>query len=333
MGKLILVIFGIMVGVVQDVFSSSTFSAEAMALHLYFFVGILTGWAIAATMSVDRYLDKVGTIAVWLAALSLLGVLIYTLLPHLVASFPIYEYYHTRHRTALFTNFLISSDGTVIQRNAGIASEPGLFQLVLNLGAVAISRRGIPDTRSLLQFALLGIALFATRSTAGLIIFAVILIYTGLKSGKAFLVITAAIVTLSGVIRSEVDYQFANKLAGTASFEQRLEPAQAVLAQVLSSPLGVGNRSYNEYFKTQDWGSYDSFTQILIRYGLPLTLIIVGCLMARAPGLPLVVIVIVMTMLSQPIWSMPLVTYFYFSRVNEQIGNRSTASKHERVST
>ena len=109
-------------------------------LHLYFPMCILLGYIISEKYTLSRFYYFLDRIIFVFAAFSLIGVFIYTFIPGIVSNLPSYNYYHTTHKTAFIFNILTNSSTGVLQRNAGIAWEPGAFQFLVNLGLYSYLR-------------------------------------------------------------------------------------------------------------------------------------------------------------------------------------------------
>lgn len=325
LGPLALTVAGLSFGYVMDLTASVGSVGHTIGTNSLFTAGLVAGWAIARTIPIERMVVLLGFWATLFAGLSLVGVALYSFSPGIISSLPSYTYGST-HRTIGIANFLME-DGVVVHRNTGIASEPGLFQLVLNLGAVTYLR-GTPELLSrrwLVGLLIIGLAIFETRSTAGLLIFSLILIFAAMRSPKILAFVALIVMIFGNSIRIEFEYQAAHKLGGVPSSEARSLPAQAILEHVGSSPLGVGTAAYNLKYEDAGWGSYDSYTQVLIRFGIPLALILGVLLMRNLLTHPLLTLTILMTFLSQPVWATPLVAYFYFNKPSShpnQVPNR-----------
>lgn len=314
--KIILTIVGISFGIVIDLTSSSAFALHALGTHILFTAGLIAGWLAAVSIPYHLMAEILAKWAFIFAALSLVGVAAYSFFPSIVGLLPTYSYHDSTNHTMGFANILTFADGTIVQRNAGIASEPGLFQIVLNLGAAAMLNFS-KERISLAwfgRFATIGFAIVTTNSTTGLLLFAGLLIYGAFKSGKIGLSLGIFVILAWEAIRSEFTHQKENKLVGSTAFETRSSPAQEILGDVISRPFGVGNITYNSEYEAMNWGGYDSLSQVVIRYGIPLAFLLCLFLLRNAINFPLPLLVVIMTLASQPIWFTPLVAYFYYCK-------------------
>lgn len=315
--------FCFLFGVVHDLIPLTELSLQALSTHALFFLGLLTGWIAAGRISFEKMMEILANWSVFLAAISLIGVALYTFAPEAVAFLPTYTYYDTTHHTLGIANILVYSDGTVVQRNTGIASEPGLFQLILNLGAAAMLNviRQRLTIGWFCRFALVGLAIITTRSTMGLAIFTILVVVAALRSRKISLALGTLVILGWEVIRLEVIYQQENKLVGSASFEGRSVPTQQIFNDLLLQPFGVGNSNYNSNYEVMNWGSYDSLSQVFIRYGLPLAIVLCILLFRKLFIHPLIILTVALTLASQPIWFTPLIAYFYYYKKSKNMAD------------
>jgi hypothetical protein len=295
------------VGLVYDLGSVASIG-QMSPLNLYFPLCFVLGFLIGQKYRLDEYLCHLERVVFFAAMFSLVGVCVYTFLPEVVFRLPAYSFYHTSHRTALVFNVLVH-DTVVVPRNAGIAWEPGAFQLLLNLGVyshIRFSRKA-----SLARIAVYLLAIVFTRSTAAMIIMIFIVFDAAKRLKTARWLLVVLIIAFSGAIGRELAYQYVNKLSGSA-FASRLEPMLNAYRAGWNRPLGLGNSTYDQCYEALGIGAWDSYAQIFIRYGYGLFLLILLLLARLARNHLTLFAILSITFASQTIWFFPLITPFCF---------------------
>lgn len=287
-------------------------------LNFYFPLCFFVGFLISKKYNFHEYLSIIDKIVFLIAIFSLIGVLIYSFLPQLVSYLPNYRYYHTTHKTAYFFNILIP-DGNILQRNAGIAWEPGAFQFLVNLGMYAYLT--VSKKINILKITIYGLTVLTTSSTAGIFIFIFITFKVLFKDKKLWFLILIFIFAFFDNIIDFLNYQSTYKLFGSYSFEKRLEPLLNVLEFSRNYFWGLGNFGYDRIYLQYNLGAYDSFGQIIIRYGYPLLTTIIIILLFVAKNFSILFVIITITFFSQGIWYLPIVTSLYFMKRNNKIGS------------
>lgn len=291
---------------------------EFNILSFFFPLCFLLGIEISEKYDYHEFIYILERIIFLLAIFSLVGVFIYTFIPQIVVSMPSYDYYQTTHKTGILFNILIEN-GSIISRNTGIASEPGLFQLILNLGLYSHLKlnRKIHTAKLFIY----GLAIFFTNSTVGLIIFGIIIISIIIKDKSKRWLLLLILLISSNVISNTISYQVEHKLFGSYAFNLRLEPSINALKVGLDNLLGLGNAGYDANLSIYNIGAWDSFGQIFIRYGLPLLFVVLALLFKIFTKDILLFLIIFLTFLGQGIWYVPLMTslYFFYFRKNSLI--------------
>ena len=275
------------------------FSALSIAVPIYFYLAYR-----ASLKFSDLKLDVVlENIIFYISVVSIISYLLlwYGNLQNFATD---YTYYDSRHLTVYFYNIMLNDAG-IVYRNTGIASEPGLFQLLVNIGLfLSIQKKNNSPFRMFVYT----LSVLLTLSTAGIII--LILIYLHLikkhlsiKSNIKYLYI---LLFLFFIFYSDLNYHIENKLFGSDSFEGRFNPILDTLNTLIEYPLGLGNVAFDQVYKTTGSAAYESFGMILSRYGVGMFISIsalYGKLLIRNTVLFFIVVV---TFFSQPIWLTPL---------------------------
>ncbi|NUL48313.1 hypothetical protein F7P69_24340 [Cellulosimicrobium funkei] len=315
-------LFLFFIGSLYDAFNVSHIG-DFSPLNIYFPACFFAGYLVARSMRLSEYLTAVEPFIFVTACLSLLGMLVISFAPALVWYLPEYSYYETTHRTAVVFNVLMGPGGP-IPRNTGIASEPGAYQFLLNLALYAHIRYS--NRFNMYRFAVYAAAIVLTQSTTGLLILVALTVYAGFRSKVALLIIPASIIAGRDFVAQEISYQIQHKWIGSSSFEGRFSAMQQTIDLAQGRFLGLGNSGYAENLGNFD-PSWDSYGQILIRYGYPMliaVIVLVAILTLRAPLLGGIVIA---TFFAQGIWFACFVTPLYFLVMNQE---REHSKDHER---
>lgn len=297
---------------------NATPSVPYSILNAYFPICITYGFVFSSFYKLDELLHYIGNIAFVAACFSLLGMFVIIFAPQVIPYLPNYTYGGYTHKTAIVFNVLFA-DGFLIIRNAGFAREPGIFQLLLNLGVLYESGKG--GRFQLLKLIVLGLAIVLTQSTIGLIIYALIMLKVMKDVPEAKYIVAVVLIIFSSQLFDMVDYQLSNKLVGSDSFDARFDPMLRALSAGISNPLGLGNTGYASVYEASGVGSFDSFTQVLMRYGyVPFTIILVLYLGLANSNLFLFLAVF-LTSLTQTIWFEPLFITLLFIPLSRGASN------------
>ncbi|SHI53441.1 hypothetical protein [Lutispora thermophila] len=296
-------------------------------LNLYFPLCILLGYVISEKYTLSRFFYLLDKVIFILAIFSLIGVFIYTFIPNVINYLPVYHYYHTTHKTAYFFNILTNGPNGILKRNAGIAWEPGAFQFILNLGLYSYLNTN--KKTSLFRIAIYSVAIITTRSTAGILIFIAITSKLFLEDKKARVIILSSVLVFGGLIIEELTYQYKYKLFGSYAFQIRLEPLLNAFNVGKKHFFGLGNSGFDILYRNITTPPWDSIGQIFIRYGYPLFICIIVCLLQHIKRHKILFIILVITYSSQNIWFFPLVTTFYFNFIEKEKKNKRNNIKVE----
>ena len=291
-------------------------SLEPPSLTAYVMVSFLVGFYVVQRYDLNEYLERFEKVAFWLSALSLVGVALYRFIPAAVFWLPTYEFEGIQHRTVFALNFLIVEDD-VVARNAGFTWEPGVLQFVINLGLFAAIGR-FNGRVPLIRYCVYALALIATQSTLGLVVFIGLNVLLAVRNRNYRTALVVLGVVLAVPILRTVNYHAAYKLLGSDSFQGRWEPSAAAFSQAVRHPLGIGNIDYQDSAESVSALSYDSYTVIALRYGVPLLVVILLCLFALARKSWPLAAIIAITFAAQSIWFVPVITPFYFYAVTRR---------------
>ena len=317
-----LVIPFLIIIILSTIFDFINFSIDIVSLtNLYFLFCILFGWLCAKSELCPKILSYSERIIFTFALVSLvIGIFVY-LNQSVVKLFFDYTYYHTSHKTLYVMNFLVV-DGVLVERNTGFASEPGLYQYLLNAGFaiyffLANKNKKCSNKRFYLTVSIYFACILSTNSTAGLICFFSIIIFylISAKAGIKFLIIIIALL-ISPVLIEVIFYHFTVKLdfAGD-SFISRAAPAFNIFTQHLTI-FGKGTTYYDIYNEELFIGSFDTYSQITLRFGV-LGLFLYLIMTSRNFKSNFTVsLIIILTSFGQAIWFLPFTILLIYSNLN-----------------
>ena len=286
------------------------------AVNFLYPINFLCGYLIATKYGKDEFCLVMEKIVFVLALLSLVGMSIYYINPSLIRSFPSYTYYESVNRTIFFFNYQFVDDW-MSMRNAGIAWEPGVFQIILNLG-LCVSIPKFKGKSRLIRVVVYTLAIILTRSTMGFIILMVNIVYLLKEEKKYWILLTFIIIAFSASVASELQYQLSNKLFGSSSFSYRYSPLINAIKYTWYKPLGIGSTGYNAVYQQMNLGSFDAYTQILMRYGYPLLIYIVCKLRKLRKNDFFLGVTMFLALFSSPVWGSAFFVVFYYLNDREE---------------
>lgn len=255
--------------------------------YILLFVPLFIGFITSVTVRFDHLVHVFTNIMVFLAAFSLVLLLIRVLQPGVLGSLPyLGQVYETRARAhdGFFAVTILNSQYI---RNYGLAWEPGAFAILLS--SALYCKLTFYKKISVVHIAILTIALITTFSTMGYFVLAIIYIVSlkrGFKNKKATIIVLIGVVLLlvSFVLLPESvkDLVF-SKISGlftgsaTETTQARLDAIEYPGKAFFSSPvLGVGydrfsfiNQVYCNNVATNTIANWFAIMGIL--FGLPST--------------------------------------------------------------
>lgn len=284
------------------------FSLLNISIPLIFLCGFVVGNKYSEA---NQFYYKFEQIVFYLALLSLVGCFIMFFTPSVVRLFPEYVMNDKTHHTIYFFNFLQFDDGNIVIRNSGLAWEPGVFQFLLNIALLVNANK--PDSKiKLLKSIVYVLSICLTKSTMGYIIM-LLVFFKMLKTNKVYiLILIISFLWFLPVVVEEIKYQLDYKMLGSDSFGVRFEPMFNAINLFGFNIYGIGSSYYNSVYEILNIGSFDSYTQILLRYGYPLFIYIVYKLIRIWQSNKILGFIIILTFFSEPLWSCVLVCAMYF---------------------
>ncbi|MCP5396147.1 MAG: hypothetical protein H6918_05345 [Sphingomonadaceae bacterium] len=285
---------------VVDVVSS--FESGFITLSFFYIpVCLFFGTVLSLRFTLGHYLHCLNLFMFPLTVISLIIFALMVMFPFFPQSLPEYSFWGLQHRTLVLVNVLYA-DGFLMLRNTGFANEPGVFQLFLNLALLHTLRTA--QFSSFRAFVYLT-AILTTGSTAGILIGIVTFFFYSPLSTKIlglFLFLIFSPFAIDPAL-----YHLDNKWVGSAAFDVRFMPAVNAFLTILENPLGLGSVQYSRIMESAQIGSFDSYTQIALRFGIFgffILLLLIGLLCRKDLG---VAIILALTFFAQPIWYIPVV--------------------------
>ena len=120
--------------------------------------------------------------------------------------------------------------------------------------------------------------------------------------------------------------QYESKIANDAVFGPRFFPTVSAFYFFLDNPLGIGSVEYTLIYQRYGIGSWDSYTQIAMRYGVPGLLGFIALLTSLGRRYPVLLGVFMLSFITSPIWFIPVISACYFpGRRNELSSDKDVA--------
>jgi hypothetical protein len=292
--------------------------SEFSLINFYFPITFLFGYFLSERISLKEFLIYTHKITIFFAILSFGAIIIYTFFPNIVFNLPIYINRNTIHRTAYFFNIL-TVDNFIVPRNAGFTWEPGAFQFLLNIGLFSYLRYNKRINFFILIVYIL--AIISTGSTTGILTLFInlIIIFLFLKKNNNKLIISAIVIFFLyfslDLLAYHLNYKILTQFDDSST---RFIPLFNAFIYSYKNIFGVGNSFYDLYYEINNYGSFDSYSQIFIRYGYFLLLLILITL-SRLKGhfIPLLFIIL-LTFSSLSLWFFPFLTPLYFFKFEDK---------------
>lgn len=224
-----------------------------------------------------------------------------------------YTYGGFTSKTFFFLNFYLNEDGSLIKRYVGMASEPALWQFVLNFSLIVYLRT--INRVNYLKLIFYIAFIVSTFSTLGIVILFFILGNYFLKR-KPLIFLFLLILTSIFVPNNYSFFSQSNvvmKMSETYLTE-RYAPTISAFYKAIENPLGYGSSNYQEKWDLEGVGGHDSYSQVFYRYGFlgffSLVILLVLVLKTNFNGF----VLLSLSLATQTIWFLPffLIVTFYF---------------------
>lgn len=311
---LLLLFFLFFIPIVLDLFNITSEFKYSLSNLMYPFT-FLCGYFIGKKYDYEYFMFLFERVIFIFACLSLIGMSVFFISPNSIYNFPTYTFNGATHRTILFFNYLLVGDWMAV-RNTGIAWEPGVFQLLLNMGLL-ISIRSTQKNR-IFKLSIYIISIYFTKSTVGLLLLAINVLLI-LKENKKYIpLLVLIIIVFFHELYLEYIYQLSFKWTGSSAFNYRYIPSANAIKHFWYKFYGIGATKYNQIYQTLRVGSFDSYTQILMRFGYPLLFFIIYSILSIIRKDIIMAIIILISFLGEPLWGTILFTSIYFINNNKR---------------
>jgi hypothetical protein len=154
------------------------------------------------------------------------------------------------------------------------------------------------------------LSIISTNSTAGLLCMLLILLLS--SKGKVRLMLLLCSLVILPIAFQQIQYHLTHKLVGSAAFDGRFNPFFNAFQYSLLYPFGIGSVEYTAIYKELELGGWDSFSQLVLRYGYQGLFLVILCLGNITRKKPILGVIMWLSFFSQAIWFYPVVCCFYF---------------------
>lgn len=301
----------VVIPIVYCIYNFILYNINFSIVNLYIPLCIVTGYISSIKYRLKDFLFNLDKTMYVLAICSLIGFLLILFFPQLIKYFFNYTYGDYTHKTAILFNVLFA-DGYLVKRNTGFAREPGVFQLLLCI--CLFYNIEYKKNIKIVKVAIYIISIITTFSTIGLILLIPILIHIFFKHPKARGVLIVFSIVFLNLLISIVSYQANNKLYGSSSFNLRYVPMLNAFNYSILHPLGIGTDQYNLLFESSNIGSYDSYSQFLLRFGFIEVIVLLVILFRLSKKKFLLCLILSVSFFAQFICYLPFVVALMFCK-------------------
>ncbi len=273
-----------------------------------FFIIFITILSILIANRIDGYATILAyaNLVTTLTLVSVVSFLIVQASPSILSFAFRYDYYGFTGLSLGFQNFVMA-DGIVVYRNAGFASEPGTFQIFINISAAIFFHL---KRMTFSRFLILAAGIITANSTAGLLTFAAIVVFAS-DSRYRLLAALVALVASSQVLTLALTH-YESKFLSEYAFLGRFLPIVNALDIVRQHPLGFGTVRYDQFLEARQIGSHDGYTQTLMRFGIFGFLFFIGSLFVLARSRHGIALTIAIGSVTNYLLPIPAIAFFLF---------------------
>ena len=266
---------------------------------------LIFGFVLSQSTSEADLFDVYEKIILYLSIPSSVVYLLFFLFPEIAYSAPEYNFRESTHRTFIVLNVLLNPD--LVMRNSGFASEPGFYQILINVALyIRLKRLKRPDFVCMFY----AVVVLSTLSTAGIVVTAFLL--STVLTWQYRVILLMLVLFFLGIVQEFVLEQYKIKVENDIVFDRRFTPSANAILFFLENPFGIGAFQYIYVYERLDIGSWDAFTQIALRYGL-LGLLGLGFLFSNLfKRNPVLLSLLCLSFLTSPIWFYPAIAILYF---------------------
>lgn len=296
-------------GLFIDYINSQTFNF----LNIKIGIAILAGFLTASGIAKEELFNAIEKLVILALIIGLPIWVIALYRPEIIQLLPTYWFNGVEHRTLGIINFLWDGH-KYITRFTGFGIEPG-YMVFFTLIALWNRLRKAHSLRSW-QSWLMVVAIFASQSTAGLILLPIVL-WDTLKLRKLVLYIFIAGIFFGTLLLQIIIYQLEYKLFGSSSFAIRIKPYNFFFNAPWHEMLfGLGNYFLSNSLTMTGLIGWDSALRFAQTYGLINLLILLGLLVEANRKYVCVSVLAIGALFSQSIWLNPIFILLYFSEKN-----------------
>lgn len=301
----LLIFVGYIISICIDVYWAVNLDFSAMS-GLFMILMLFFSVIIASRIEYHAYSTLFQKVIWHLTILSLACYSIAVITPSFVSLGIAYEYYGYPGKSFGFQNFIFQ-ETTLVFRNSGFASEPGVFQIFIN-AAIAL---GLHDRKvSVFKLVVFGIALLTSASTAGLIIYFILLILRSSIKVK-FIALVVSMILFASLLQL-ISSHYTAKILGENAFRGRVDPAVSALKIFADHPFAYGSVRYTQNFEYLEIGSWDSYTQSLVRFGLTGFLVLIFLLARLSRKQFALSLVFSLSFATNSLFYIPAIAVFFF---------------------
>ena len=322
---LLLIILSMVISMIVDISNISLNNPYSLAGFAYL-VPFLFCIPLIRKYNKEIFLNCSEKVSFVFCALSLLGVAIFFTNRDLILKLPTITYYGRTIHTCGFFGVIKTQGYSLLMRNSGFAFEPGAFQFVANLGlAITIlNSKNTKTIRLIIKYLVYLLTIITTQSTTGIIIAAILLLFSVFKNKKNLIFVLLVVGISFGAISRLIDIQISKMDLG--AFSSRFENTLYVLKNYSTYLFGVGSTGYNAiYSSNMQIGSWDLYTNLLLRFGWPFIILFVILLLKMLPKDYMIFCVVFLTLLTESILG-PMVVMILYICYKDKLEER----KHEK---
>ena len=263
----------------------------------------------------QEFLLALENVIFFVSIVSIIGYIIMLSAPSIINRFPTINYYGRHVKTiGIYGAIRDYTQINFLNRNCGIAFEPGAFQFIPNLGLALLvgEKRQEKNIKFWIKVVVYAITVMTTYSSTGFVILGLILLISTFSNKKQFIIMLFVVVILSGALLTSYQYQIEKMQSG--NFEGRFERSIYVVQNYSKYVFGIGSTGYDKIYSTNPMiGSWDTFTNMYIRFGLVFTLILVLLCIKLNKISVYVFITVLISLTTESLLGPIVVMLFYYS--------------------
>ncbi len=330
----LLIIISMIIPMVLDIRNIDSNTPYSKASFAYFAPFVLS-LVYVKMFDRDEFLIKLEKTLFITSVISLIGFSLVMYAPYIIEKFPVIVYYGRNVKSILIFGAIRDyTSVSFLHRNCGIAFEPGAFQFVPNLGlAILIKfKTNVKGTSYWIRVVVYAITVITTYSTTGFAILILLLLYDNIiNQNRKSLFITISIITLlGGILYSSYQYQIVKYETG--NFSDRFANSIYVLNNYAHYIFGVGSTGYDKIYQLDKRiGSWDTFTNLYLRFGLLFTSILIYLnVKLRKISIP-ICITVILTLMSESIVGPIIVMLYYYSYETDKEQEKNLERKYGNI--